>query len=87
MPPPGVDPQVHEAVTQLYAYALVLGAERQRLSARADRLARRGAKPSMKAELDERVAEITNELEALRKMIAALWACCTRRRRGSAASG
>jgi hypothetical protein len=72
MPPPGLDPPVHEAVTDLYAYVLVLDAERQRLSARANGLAQSDAEPSKKAELDEHSAEITKELEALREMIVAL---------------
>jgi hypothetical protein len=83
-PPPELDPPVHEAVTDLYAYVLVLDAERQRLSARADGLAQLGAEPLKKAELDERGAEITKELEALREMIAALR---VGQSRGSAATG
>ena len=72
MPPPGIDPPVHEAVTDLCAYVLVLDAERQRLSAQARRLAESGTEPCKEAELDEYGAEITKELEALRAMIVAL---------------
>jgi len=71
-PPPGIDPPVHSAVTDLCVYVLVLDAERQRLSAQADRLAQSGTEPWKEAELDERGTEITKELEALREMIVAL---------------
>ena len=72
MPPPGIDPPVHEAITDLYAYVLVLDAELQRLSAQAHRLAESGGEPARQAELDDHRAEITRELEALRAMIVAL---------------
>jgi hypothetical protein len=72
MPPPGIDPPVHAAVTDLCVYVLVLDAERERLSAQAHRLARSGTEPWKEAELDETGAEITKELEALREMIVAL---------------
>ena len=72
MPPPGIDPPVHAAVTDLCVYVLVLDAERQRLSAQAHRLARSGKEPWKEAELDEHGTEITKELEALREMIVAL---------------
>ena len=72
MPPPGIDPPVHAAITDLCVYVLVLDAERQRLSAQTQRLARSGTEPWKEAELDEHGAEITKELEALREMIVAL---------------
>ncbi len=75
VPTPDIDPRLHRAVTDLCTYALVLDAERQRLSARADRVGRSDADHSTNRALEARRAEITKELEALRAMIAALRAC------------
>jgi hypothetical protein len=67
--PAGLDPRMHDALTDLHTYALALDAERERLSDRVAQLISQGAL------LDDRRAAISEELEALRATVIALRAC------------
>jgi hypothetical protein len=69
---PGVDPRMHDALTDLYAYMLALDAERQRLGERVVELARSDAASPARVQLERRRTETREELEALRATIAAL---------------
>jgi hypothetical protein len=63
---------MHDALTDLHAYALILEADWQRLGELERRLARSGAAPVESVELAQRRAEMTEELQALRDTTAAL---------------
>jgi hypothetical protein len=63
---------MHDALTDLHAYALILEADWQRLGELERRPARSGAAPVESEELAQRRAEMTEELEALRATTAAL---------------
>jgi hypothetical protein len=62
--------RMHVALTDLYAYLLVLDSERERLEDRALALPR--SQGPQRAELFRRAAEIGEELEALRRASLAL---------------
>lgn len=68
----GLDPRMHDALTDLHAYVLVLDAEWQRLGERVDELAQSGLPSPDRLDFERRRAEITEELAALRSTIAAL---------------
>jgi hypothetical protein len=63
---------MHDALTDLHAYALILEADWQRLGELERRLAQSGDAPVDSAELAQRRAEMTEELQALRATTAAL---------------
>jgi hypothetical protein len=63
---------MHVALTDLYAFALVLDAERQRLGERVDVLVRSGSISPERSVLEEQRIEIGEELEALRAAISKL---------------
>jgi ABC-type transporter Mla subunit MlaD len=71
--PAGVDPHMHDALTDLHTYVLALDAERQRLGDRITELANLVSQEG--AVLDRRRSEITEELDALRATLRALRAC------------
>jgi hypothetical protein len=68
----GLAPRMHDALTDLHAYVLVLDAEWQRLGDRVDELAQSDVPSPDRVDLERRRAEITEELDALRSTIAAL---------------
>jgi hypothetical protein len=70
---PGLDPRMHDALSDLHAYVLAMDAERQRLGDRVTELAKRVSQEGV--ELARRRAEITGELDALRATLLALRAC------------
>ena len=65
-----IDPRMHTALTDLHAYALVLDAEWRRMGDQAAGL--RSIDSSEVAEIEERRAQIAEELDVLRATIAAL---------------
>jgi hypothetical protein len=71
--PAGVDPHMHDALTDLHTYVLALDAERQRLGDRVTELANLVSQEG--AVLHRRRGEITEELDALRATLNALRAC------------
>ena len=68
--PAGLDPQMHDALTDLHIYALALDAEREELG---DPVM--GLLSTEAAALGQRRAEISEEREALRATVIALRAC------------
>jgi hypothetical protein len=70
-PRSGLDARMHDALTDLYAYALVLDAEWRRLGGRRQELSASGTDAEQQ-ELDRRRSEIGEELDALRRTILAL---------------
>lgn len=71
LPSAGLDARMHEAVTDLYAYALVLDAEWRRLGQPWQEPSAAGTDAEQQ-DLDRRRSEIGEELEALRLTILAL---------------
>ena len=69
-PVPSLNPRLHDALADLYAYVLFFDAERQRLGEPTGELARFGS--GDRFEVERRRTELTEELEALRTTIAAL---------------
>jgi hypothetical protein len=69
----GLDPRMHDALTDLHTYVLALDAEHQRLGDRVAELTKLVSQEG--AVLDHRRGEIAEELEALRATILALRAC------------
>jgi hypothetical protein len=63
---------MHDALTDLHAYALILEADWQRLAEPAPQHARSGGAPVESVELAQRRAEMTEELQALRATTVAL---------------
>jgi hypothetical protein len=63
---------MHDALTDLHAYALMLEADWQRLGEPEPQPARFGTAPVEPVELAQRRAEITEELQALRDATVAL---------------
>jgi hypothetical protein len=63
---------MHDALTDLHAYALILEADWQRLGEPAPQPARSGGAPVESVELAQRRAEMTEELQALRATTVAL---------------
>jgi N-acetylglucosamine-6-phosphate deacetylase len=68
---------MHEALTDLYAYALVLDGERQLLGERIEELARSDSTSTESSELAQSRVDMAEELAALRETIAALRADAT----------
>ena len=71
--PVGLDPGMHDALTDLHTYVLALDAERQSLGVRVTELTKMVSQEG--AVLHRRRAEIAEELEALRATLIALRAC------------
>jgi hypothetical protein len=71
--PAGVDPRMHDALTDLHTYVLALDAERQRLGDRVTELTKLASQEG--AVLHRRRGEIAEELDALRATLIALRAC------------
>jgi coenzyme F420-reducing hydrogenase gamma subunit len=71
--PSGLNPRMHDALTDLHTYVLALDAERQRLGDRVTELAKLVSQEG--AVLDHRRTEIAEELDALRETLVALRAC------------
>jgi hypothetical protein len=69
---PIVDPGMHQALTDLHTYVLVLDAEWQRLGESVERRDDFGAESLKSVEVARRRAEMTEELQALRATTAAL---------------
>ena len=69
---PIVDPAMHQALTDLHTYVLVLDAEWQRLGESVERRDDFGAESLKSLEVARRRAEMTEELQALRATTAAL---------------
>ncbi|MBV8946634.1 MAG: hypothetical protein JO286_01040 [Solirubrobacterales bacterium] len=69
---PALDQQTYDALCSLHACVLVLDDERRRLSCLLDALARPGAVPLQRADLERRHAELTEELASLRATIKGL---------------
>jgi hypothetical protein len=69
----GIDPCMHDALTDLHTYVLALDAERQRLGDRVTELTKLVSQEG--AVLDRRRGEIAEELDALRETLIALRAC------------
>jgi hypothetical protein len=69
----GLDPRMHDALTDLHTYVLALDAERQRLGDRVTELTKLVSEEG--AVLDRRRGEIAEELDALRETLIALRAC------------
>ncbi len=69
----GLNPRMHDALTDLHTYVLALDAERQRLGDRVSELAKLVSEEG--AVLDRRRSEIAEELDALRATLIALRAC------------
>ncbi|MGO9974790.1 MAG: hypothetical protein ACLP01_18690 [Solirubrobacteraceae bacterium] len=65
----GLDGRIHDVLSELHAYVLVLDAERHRLVARLEVLRDSGAAPPERVELERRHCELTEELDALRATI------------------
>jgi hypothetical protein len=63
---------MHEAVTDLYAYALLLDAERQLLDERIEELVRSDSAVTERVALAQSRSDMAEELAALRETIAAL---------------
>ena len=72
--PEGFDPRVHAAVTDMYAYVLLLDAERKRVGERLQEADEVSAPPSsdQRGQLSDLRAELAEELDALRIAVAAL---------------
>jgi hypothetical protein len=70
--PDGYDPRVHTAVTDLYAYVLLLDAECRRVGERLSATAPEHLTSGESIELAELRVEMAEELDALRTAIAAL---------------
>jgi N-acetylglucosamine-6-phosphate deacetylase len=68
---------MHEALTDLYAYALVLDGERQLLGERIEELAHSDSTSTESSELAQSHVDMAEELAALRETIAALRADAT----------
>jgi hypothetical protein len=68
----GLDRWIHDVLSDLYAYVLVLDAERHRLAARLEVLRDSGVAPPERVELERRHCELTEELDALRATIGKL---------------
>jgi DNA repair exonuclease SbcCD ATPase subunit len=66
------DPVAHERLDDLYAQALLLDGERQRICEQMDEIARSESSPEELRELARRRKDISDELHALRERIAAL---------------
>ena len=66
---PALDRQIHDALGDLHACVLVLDIEQRRLVSRLEALPRPGVVPPERAELEQRHAELTEELAALQAMI------------------
>jgi hypothetical protein len=64
--PPGFDPSLHDALTDLHTYALLLEADWVRVGRRIDSLACAHADAALIADLTELRAKMGEELEALR---------------------
>jgi hypothetical protein len=71
--PAGLDPRMHDALTDMHTYVLALDAERQRLGDRITELSKLVSREG--AVLDRRRCEIAEELDALRETLIALRAC------------
>jgi hypothetical protein len=68
--PAGLDPRMHDALTDLHMYVLVLDAERQRLGDRVTELTKLVSQEG--AVLDRRRRDISEELDAVRATLIAL---------------
>jgi hypothetical protein len=71
--PAGIDPRMHDALTDLHTYVLALDAERQRLGERVTELTKLVSQEG--AVLDRRRGEIAEELDAVQATLLALRAC------------
>ncbi len=72
-PGPGqFDPRIHNALTDLHAYVLLLEAERRQLGQRIEELASSDSGSAEGFELTQRRAAMAEELEALRGAVATL---------------
>jgi hypothetical protein len=71
--PAGLDPRMHNALTDLHTYVLALDAERQRLGDRVMELTKLVSQEG--AVLVRRRSEIAEEVDALRATLIALRAC------------
>jgi hypothetical protein len=71
--PAGVDPGMHDALTDLHTYVLALDAEHHRLGDRVTELTKLVSREG--AVLEDRRGEIAEELDALRATLVALRAC------------
>ncbi len=67
-----LDRRIHDVLSDRYAYVLVLDAERHRLAARLEVLRDSGAARPERFELERRLGELTEELDALRATIGKL---------------
>jgi hypothetical protein len=67
-----IDPHLHEALTDLHLYVLVVDAERQRIAQRLESLGGSSSDDGTRAELERQHAAIVEELDALRSMLIAL---------------
>jgi hypothetical protein len=65
--PDGIDPRVHAAVTDMYAYVLLLDAERRRVGERLQEAGTVPPPPDQHAQLTELRVELTEEVDALRE--------------------
>ena len=67
----GIDAHLHRALTDLYAYALILDADWRRLRKRAESAPRSPAGVQIDTDTVRRLQEVGEELEAFRAAIAA----------------
>lgn len=70
--PEGFDPRVHAAVTDMYAYMLLLDAERKGVGERPQEGDTVSAPPPQGAQVSDLRAELAEEVDALRVAVAAL---------------
>jgi hypothetical protein len=68
----GLDPRVHDALTDLHAYALLMDSQCELLGGRIESLARSDEQSEECLELMRRRAQLGDELSALREVIARL---------------
>jgi hypothetical protein len=69
---PGLDPRIHDALSDLHAYVLVLDADWRRVAARLELSRGTDATAPERAQLQRRHDELAEELDALRGTIAKL---------------
>jgi len=70
--PREVDPALHKALTDMHLYVLVIDAERERIAQQIAGLEASTDDPRIVADFERRHLAITQELETLRAMVAAL---------------